>query len=71
MKIKIIPLLSFLVLTTVFLSSKGNGTESNCKLTCLPAMNECSKTTVNAVKKETAIAEYPFALAPGSYMFRY
>lgn len=75
MKPVILQLLSVFLLTTVFVSSRGNGTDANCKLSCLPKLNECGiqiiekKTPV--VKEEQTNAEYPFALAPGSYMFRY
>ncbi|MES2849491.1 MAG: hypothetical protein V4685_10580 [Bacteroidota bacterium] len=70
MKPKMLQLLMFFLLTSLFVSSKENSdnTEARCIVKCLPAV-ECASQCIE--KKEENVVAYPFALAPGSYMFRY
>jgi hypothetical protein len=70
MKPKMIKLLMFFLLTSLFVSSKENSdnNEARCIVKCLPVA-ECASQCIE--KKEEKAAAFPFALAPASYMFRY
>lgn len=70
MKPKMLQLLMFFLLISLFGSSKENSDniEASCIVKCMPAV-ECASQCVE--KKGEEVIAYPFALAPGSYMFRY
>jgi hypothetical protein len=72
MKPKMIQLLMLFLMISLFSSSKENAAvKVTCKFSCA---KEAASTVPEAEAKvmtEEASAEYPFALAPGSYVFRY
>ena len=71
MKQKMLQLLMFFLLTSLFVSSKQNSMDCGkiqCAVKSLPVTEWASQSDE---KTEVKVAAYPFALAPGSYLFRY
>jgi hypothetical protein len=73
MKSKMTQLLMLFLMISLFSSSKENNQDAkiNCKLKCITEGGTTLQGggQVEIAKEETE--EYPFALAPGNYMFHY
>lgn len=69
MKLKALKLLLFFLATGLFVSSKGTADNTTA------CSSNCQKQTVCPVRSNAAAKKndgsYPFALAPGSYIFYY
>jgi len=70
MKLKILQLLLLFLSTGLLVSSKGTVSKSkkNCSIKCTEAK---SRPVEKKEKKKKQSASYPYALAPGSYIFYY
>jgi hypothetical protein len=73
MKPKMIQLLALFLLVSLFSSSKENidAVKVTCKFKCTSEAGYALQKTEKEPNAEMEVNEYPFALAPGSYMFQY
>ncbi|MBL0355886.1 MAG: hypothetical protein IPP72_02925 [Chitinophagaceae bacterium] len=73
MKSKTTQLLLLFLMMSLFSSSKNNkvAAKASCKIKCIQQLECVLQGAEKTVTAERENEEYPFALAPGNYMFRY